>query len=320
MALRRGGRTCVELTCDGSPATSAALWALSTHFGGAVAAVSDLKVVTTAHYPHNTVEGFVRFAAPMLFPNLNTLTLIGDAHPLPPPAQLPRLAAVAVSCVPLAEGRLDAMVTSFAPYLPQLTVLHVSKVGGPAVTWGPLFTPSNKSQALRVFSTSERLSEQLLSGLLSHAPALKQLSVGSLAGAGPMGIRDHSKESWAVEQLHVGDLTGQASAGCVATLMRLPRSTAAGRVQVTTGDGWTLMPLTAQVWYASCLVLSTQVMQVNTQVMHAHQRRYMPLRSPMHGRSKLSCFCTSLTLHVGVMSRCMHAGSLQVCFRQATRV
>ncbi len=227
----RGGRpTAVKLHCDASSATAAALWALPAGLGGAGTGVSELTVIATDQAPSISVAEFVGAALPDVFPNVTTFTLVGYACPLPAPAHGPaptlllRLTAVVVACHNiLTEYELQLFLISLAPYLPQLHSLHLS--ANREIEWGWLFSPGSTSQTLQRLSTSGILTDNLLSLLLTHAPALRQLSVGGLDA----DIWDYSGQRWGVEQLDIGREGGYEEAW-LETIMCLPQSTAEGRV------------------------------------------------------------------------------------------
>ncbi len=230
----RGGRpTAVMLRCDASDATEAALWALAVELGGAGQYVTELIINQTDDDPSHAVAGFLRCAVPRLFPNLTTLTLTDCAFLLPASAGLPRLRSVTAACGWAADAAVQTLLSSLAPYLPQLHSLTMS--AHRAIAWASLFTPSSTSQTLQRFSTRLPLTDQLLSLLLAHTPNLSELSFGRF----DVNIADHRHQQWKVETLyHTEDLhediTGERT--FLEPLMRLPTSAVGGRVAVKSRD------------------------------------------------------------------------------------
>lgn len=256
LALRGAGRrTCVVLTCGRDAATDAALGALADTGADMWSGVTDLTITAgTGDHPSTTIAtpttaGFVCSTVPALYANIRHLTLINCSCKLPTPSELPLLESVVITWLMRVhhyhvrgptEQDENAMLASLGPFLPQLSSVHVEVVAGRSLQ--PMFTAT--SHKLRNFTTSEELTDQLLTALRTHTPALTHLSVEYIAG----NISDHSSEHWAVEQLNVQVLcSSDRSIGSIEVLARLPQSTAGGRVGVSSQLGWGELSLTEQV-------------------------------------------------------------------------
>ncbi len=246
LAVRGGRPTSVELQCDDSDRTQAVLEALSQSFQGAGTGggshVVGLVLTTWDGLYSVRVSAFVSTTVPVLFPNLTSLTLTGCAYPLPPPAQLPHLSVVTVDWGHFFDQQAYvAIPTSVAAYLPQLHSLDYGLYMGRR--WDQLFSPATHSHTLKVFKSSHTLTDTLLTLLLSHAPALEQLSVLALH----QDISDHSKQQWAVGRLNVLDLVRGRRTASAPALMRLPRLANGGRVAVYSECVDGTLTMTAQV-------------------------------------------------------------------------
>ncbi len=89
-------------------------------------------------------------------------------------------------------------LSALAPYLPQLTSLSLTLNSPQGTLWEELFLPGVVSHSLTHFTTSTWLTDELMQRLLNHTPALKELQVGQLSLAEPVG---YGYRQWGVQQL-----------------------------------------------------------------------------------------------------------------------
>ncbi len=119
---------------------------------------------------------------------------------------------------------------SIAEYLPQLTSLTSDTCDD----WTVVFKPASTTHTLTSFSTEQPLTDELLTALLDHAPALKQLRVSEISNDSDLYIgRERELEVLAVsylpEDLHGGHY------GILDVLAALPMRRGGG---VVTVKGW----------------------------------------------------------------------------------
>ncbi len=238
LALRGGRRTVVHLSYDHGPATDAALAALAQGLSGAGAGVSELKLLWERlctgmdAASSNAVAHFVRNVVPSVFPNLTSINFGLALYPLPPPNHMPQLRDVTASSSFRHSDSALAFIDSVALYLPQLDSLGLGGVCVRAyetAAWKRLFHPASTSHTLTHFDASSRLTDELLTLLLNHAPALTQLEVGGLHEE----LGDHSGKEWGVGCVRVGSLRGFKKG--TTALSKLPRLRGGGRVVIR---GW----------------------------------------------------------------------------------
>ncbi len=139
-------------------------------------------------------------------PSLTRLELaFAQLWPLPPPAALPHLRDLCINTARLAESERAVLArfwVSLAPYLPQLTSLHIADRldDDTLLPINRLFTPATAAPHLTtLLLPNHNLSDQLLAYLLDHASAVEQLSVSSVQ----LQSATHSGRVWGVKNLTV---------------------------------------------------------------------------------------------------------------------
>ncbi len=124
-------------------------------------------------------------------------------------------------------------ITSFS-YLPHLDD-QLEPIWADVLTPAPPTTPS----AITHFTTYHPLSDELLSALLSHAPALKQLTVDQIDL-----LESHRGEQWGLERLRLTNMETPD----VSRLALLP-TRATGTLQVRSNDAWQIRVSAEEVSY-----------------------------------------------------------------------
>ncbi len=139
---------------------------------------------------------------------LRSLSIIQGACVLPP--QLSQLSQLTYCHIQIptgfdAEAKRD-MYNSIGRSLPQLIALRVTedshyRLHEVQPRWSYIFTAQSTSHTLTHFSTYNTLSDELLSLLVNHAPALTHLSVGTML----LTADTCRQRQWRVKELHAGD-------------------------------------------------------------------------------------------------------------------
>ncbi len=133
-------------------------------------------------------------------------------------------------CVCLSCHALLRSCRSIAKYLPQLTSLTLDTCDD----WTVVFKPASTTHTLTSFSTVQPLTDELLTALLDHAPALTQLSVSEISN----DLDGYSEREWGLEQLAVRRLPQEmysSQSHVLDVLAALPRRRGGGAVTV---KGW----------------------------------------------------------------------------------
>ncbi len=229
---RRARPVCLALTGLGTYASIDRLgpipYNLLHNAGGSI---TQLVVSSTDHRQPPTaanIRYFLKSAATAL-PSLTSLDLQGVTFPLPPPPSLPSLTHITLSipCDAVAPI-IDSACQELAKYLPHIHTLAIwqpqrEQFLAASPTWPQLFSTGATSDSLVSFATDLCLSDQLLGLLITHAPALRSLTVGRL-GVWEGGCRERE---WGVGELRVcrGDRpAAQEITVCAERLANLPRS------------------------------------------------------------------------------------------------
>lgn len=177
---------------------------------------------------------------PATFPNLRILTMSRLCGRLPPSFLLPHLKELSVQLCPAFASAgvgsetaftadacsLDEQCDSIAPYVHQLTALHIGKEWGQpheAVSWPRVFR--SVSITLQRFITDQQLSNELTQALLACAPALTHITCGLVHVD---GLAD---KAWSVTELRM-----LASPSCT-VIEGLPQSPAPGLTPLPTPRG-----------------------------------------------------------------------------------
>lgn len=108
--------------------------------------------------------------------------------------------------------------------LPRITSLNLSfryHKYDPFTPWERIFTAQHTTHTLTHLTTRDILDSELLGLLISHAPSLTDLTVGSMY----VDTEDYKQRQWAVRRLHIKDFLLLESQG-MEMLMRLPSSSA----------------------------------------------------------------------------------------------
>ncbi len=212
------------LECQDCAGTSAALLQVADALQGLGAGVTELQVKpndASADTADSTgITAFLARAAPSL-PSLVSLQLDECHGTLPPRDQLPSLRRLALRVIKSSRmaqsGSQTASIVnelaSIQPYLVQITHLTITALG--PIPWAVLFTPLTTSAThsttptvtpttppvatypLTNFTTNKQLTNDLITPLLTHAPALTDLSVDGIHAT----ISDHRGRQWGVQRL-----------------------------------------------------------------------------------------------------------------------
>ncbi len=157
---------------------------------GAGSGVTKLAVEHTGLLPPT----FLTTAA-SAFPHLHTLSVDQCTCPLPLPAQMPQLRTLQVTIPPPSYNTNDgvweehpttlAVLQSIAAHLPQLTSLDISleqSEGEEAfnLPWQEILTPASTTHTLTHLTTTDELTDTLITRLIDHAPAIQHVSVAGL--------------------------------------------------------------------------------------------------------------------------------------------
>lgn len=177
-------------------------------------------------------EDFRRFLHEMVsaLPNLCSLDFNHDSCALPQPTHLPQLTALSAIMPTFDQHQIVSRVEdSVSALLTQLRSLSLREHMPQDVSWhvgSRIF--AQRSQTLTQLTLQRALlNDQLVGLLLQHAPALQQLSVGSVSLEA-----DHMDRQWQVKQF------GVIRQPSMEQLARLPGSTCQGRVQIAMRADW----------------------------------------------------------------------------------
>ncbi len=191
------------------------------HLSGAAGlGVTDLKLDTLDAAFEGTFDGLLQ-ALTLHTPNLVTLHLKSSPCALPPPSSLPSLRVLSLWHRGQDRRLRPAAYRSIAQYMTQLTSLSIDECD----SWSVLLRLTSKeaTHTLTEFSTDQQLTIELLTALLDHAPALKQLAAGAIRA----GLGNHSNREWGLERLTVRYMEQ-----ILVRLGQLPRCKAGGQVTI----------------------------------------------------------------------------------------
>ncbi len=278
--------TSLTLQCTHSSTTPALLAAVPPALQGAGAGVTELAVVFPANplleflgsfrnHARKSVTQFLQQIAPAL-PSLSSLSLQRCLCTFASPPALSSLTALSLMLPDTSSALYSELLISAGPYLSQLSRLEITTTKSAHawvhIPWPYLFVTATTTHTLTHLTTSDWLSDDLLSMLLVGAPALQCITVDSVS------VReDHSNRQWAVKQLSV---TAQQHVG-LDTLVCLPRSTA-DRLQIV---GVTETSVSMNLWH--------QVSSRNTR-----QSQHLMYAAVFH-----SCICPRTALCACVCAR-----------------
>ncbi len=135
-------------------------------------------------------------------PNLVSLHLNTYPCALPPPSTLPHLTELDVQHSGSGEpDEWTECYRSIGLYLSQLVSLNLNELRAAYDDWDALFASKQPTHTLTSFCT-EQLTDELLTALLEHAPALKQLTVQNMREV----EESYSDKEWGLEVLVFGTL------------------------------------------------------------------------------------------------------------------
>ncbi len=222
------GTAGLTITGTESSVNGALLVLLLPALHGAGAGITQLNFSTGLD--QQMLSYFLLQAASAL-PNLRSLSFTGSICSLPPPSAIPKLTELCIQGSRWREcnATAEAVCDSVTALLPQITALELSNKyieedQPQTYALSLIFTPQSITHTLTRYSTTDVLTDQLVSLLVKHAPSLEQLTVRTISLD-----TDHSSSTWGVKQLVFKGWKSSAarlrSFGC------LPASTA-GQVEV----------------------------------------------------------------------------------------
>ncbi len=182
--------------------------------------ITELRVkVNEENYWLNPYNNTTRDLSTVVaaFPYVQRIS--GCPFVLPEPHELPCLREVIVKFTERAEwmygetgerDHVSDIFTSMSAFLPQLSSLefeledhrHEEGYSLSHYKWRDLFRAGYTSHTLHTFEINDTLDNVLLGLLITHAPALKHLSVSGLE----MHNDEHAGKQWAVEKLYPGQV------------------------------------------------------------------------------------------------------------------
>ncbi len=215
LAVRGCLPTALQLQYEPTASSQEAVASCAEALGPSNSSVSSVTL-TPSLPTHELLTAQAMTRAASALSNITMLTLGGCVERLPDPSHLLHLKHLHIPLLPYPDtGFDDNMCASLAPYLQQLTSLHLSeRKDAPSISeedehlyvtrwtqiyWDKIFT--TPTTTLTHFTTGADLDDEILGLLVEYAPALKHLSVRVLRlRDGDMGVK-----TWGVEKL---SLTG----------------------------------------------------------------------------------------------------------------
>ncbi len=159
----------------------------------------------------------------LALPSLTSLSVGHCLASLPHPSNFPHLTHIDINTE---TGAADEVCSSIAPYLAQITSLHLHSYDADMevlmdywihdyIPWRILFQPQQVTHTLTTLSTNAQLTDALVQVILDHAPALRDLTTRRFAVKQDWVRKG---QMWGVERLCLSEHVSEINAVSLALL------------------------------------------------------------------------------------------------------